>query len=268
MCARYILPHQIRKKRNERRTKKTFWSFLFLALIVGALAFLSRLDSLQIKEMIATDTQFIDRYALADLFQSEISGNYFGLFPKSSYILFSRNDLEKKIKEKFSSVEIVEVKGQGFHAASIQIQEYQPVAFWCSEGEKSKCYLMNKLGVIFANEPVAHSYILPRFYNVLSGEVLGLNYLNTDIFSSMLNILNGLPELGIDPVSVRTEDNSTFRIDTKQGLYLLIDIHDALDNALPNLKTIIEKDTLNKAQLGNLLYIDLRFGNKVFYKIK
>ncbi|MEK7176606.1 MAG: hypothetical protein AAB704_02205, partial [Patescibacteria group bacterium] len=56
----------------------------------------------------------------------------------------------------------------------------------------------------------------------------------------------------------------------KNGGRLIISIADDLSKVLENLETILRSDNLKKALArgGVIDYIDLRYGNKIFYKFK
>ncbi|MEK7145371.1 MAG: hypothetical protein AAB808_01350 [Patescibacteria group bacterium] len=61
-----------------------------------------------------------------------------------------------------------------------------------------------------------------------------------------------------------------YQIYLKNGGRLIISIADDLSKVLENLETILRSDNLKKALArgGVIDYIDLRYGNKVFYKFK
>jgi hypothetical protein len=67
---------------------------------------------------------------------------------------------------------------------------------------------------------------------------------------------------------IDTEDGETFIAIANKGAKILFDREDQVNEVYENLVIALERDAINKAQFGNIDYIDLRFENRVFYKLK
>jgi hypothetical protein len=153
----------------------------------------------------------------------------------------------------------------------VQVSEHESVAKWCGKDDlSSECFLVNKDGLVY----VAEKKLSPK--NVIKAHgmfddpssVIGQTYLVPQHFQKIIETIKNLDQLSIVPTSFETEDGETVIIAVSEGPHLMIDLNDEPSDILNNLKTTIETEEINEAQFKNLEYIDLRFGNKVYYKIK
>jgi len=90
-----------------------------------------------------------------------------------------------------------------------------------------------------------------------------------DEFHRITFFLDFLSPLGLTPTGLGA-DADEYQIQLKNGGRLIINSTDDLSIILKNLETIFRSDNLKKmlAHGGIIDYIDLRYGNKVFYKFK
>lgn len=135
--------------------------------------------------------------------------------------------------------------------------------------DEDVCYFVNQSGLIFIEEPKDHEYDLPKLHNIVSGNPIGQIYVSSDFFKIIQEFKNTLEtNLDVHLAEVFTEDEITYKFLMKEGPYLLIDSTDDFVSVADNLATLIEQDAINRPQFSNIQYIDLRFGNRIFYKLK
>jgi len=93
--------------------------------------------------------------------------------------------------------------------------------------------------------------------------------LPVDEFHRITFFLDFLTPLDLTPTGLEAGADE-YQIQLKNGGRLIINSTDDLSIILKNLETIFRSDNLKKvlASGGILDYIDLRYGNKVFYKFK
>lgn len=131
------------------------------------------------------------------------------------------------------------------------------------------CYFVNEFGIVFSLEPELHEYTLLKLHNVINEGPIGSVYVSQEFFSTIVAFEKTLAEkLSIHLRDIYTEDESTYQFVTKEGPSLLVDSTDDYVKVADNLATVMELDAINEAQFGNIEYIDLRFGNRVFYKLR
>jgi hypothetical protein len=262
------------KKRKQRKIKIILWTVLFISIIAGA-SYWSGHDSVVVSQINISENEFINDQDVLEKASQIISGRHLFLFSKSNFLLIPQSKIEDYILDTFPSAKDVDIKVK-FNEMEIVINEHQAVAKWCGIdfNDPSDCYLLNDWALIFAKENIIEEKEVIEFYGLTDAttseeiELVGQRHIEQGVYDRILVFLNNLNQLEINPIFVDTTDKETFAVYTERGPYLLIEKNDDPNEVLNNLKTVIETEELNDAQFKNLEYIDLRFGNKVYYKIR
>ncbi len=260
------------KKKKQIRLRKTIvWSIVALILLASFI-YLMNLESFKISVVEVSKLQYADGEKIRSEVEELISGKYLGLIPKSNVIFLDLENIESAIREKNIFVEEINLSIDKFDKLKIDLSEYGAVAKWCGESFKKKnreCYLLNSNGNIFTKETFVNKEDVPVFYGPISVDyIIGKSFLPVEKFQNVINFINKLKEIKIYVRSVETADFETIVVQTTTGPYIMISTANNSDVTAENLKIVIETEEINKAQFSNLEYIDLRFTNKAFYKIK
>lgn len=132
------------------------------------------------------------------------------------------------------------------------------------------CYYINDSGFIFAHLLPDDMNMWVKYTGALAeGDPVGQTFSEPDYVSALNQFVRLLDsELAVDVSHVVSFDGQTYIIYADDGQQFLIDINDNLNSTFTNLETLFEQDAINDAQFGNIEYIDLRFGNRVYYKLR
>lgn len=284
---------------EKKRRKKIIFIFisvaLFILFIVG-LSYLSNHKAFYIEDIEVNELRFIDPVEVENLTREELKGKFMWLFSKSNSITFSRSKIEKSIREKYVSVKRADIDFRGFHKIRINIIENEPVAKWCdvkvntilepdhqnssgsdsvipntnSNRDSEVCYFLNENGLVFVREPDVHAGRYITFFGFINDEKtpLGQTFANKNKFKELIDLTKFIRRLDISTEEIWTKTGEVYTLVTDSGAKLHIDNEDDITTIFSNLETVIEQDAINKAQFKNIDYIDLRFGNRVFYRLK
>lgn len=260
------------KKQKQIRVRKTIlWSIVGILLLAGFIYWMNR-ESLKISVVQVSDLQFADEKKVQADVEEMLAGKYLGLISRRNALFIDRDDIAQKILERNIFIETARVSVKRFDVLQIDAVEFGAVAKWCGESTKKKlreCYLMNSNGNIFTKEVVINKEDVPVFYGPISQDyIIGKSFLDSDQFKNVIQFVEKLKTLNIFVRSVETSDFETIVIQTTAGPYIMISTLNDSQTVIENLGVVIETEEINKAQLSNLEYIDLRFTNKAFYKIK
>jgi len=259
-----------KQKKRRRKIKTLIFTFLFLILFFGIIYLLNH-DSVQVKEIKISDTTNIESEKMISIITEVTSQKYFGLISKNNIFFLPIFEIEEKLKNDFKAIEKIKIKRDFSRNMNVSLQEYKPVALWCGDSLQAKkdlCYLMDSRGYIFSMDNTIDLTVFPKFYGKLeSVDIVDSFYTDTKTIELILNFIKGLEEMNIPTLFIETEDFETFAIKTTVGPYIFIEKNNKTSQILENLKIAIAQEDINKAQLKNLHYIDLRFSDKVFYKI-
>lgn len=262
--SKYKTSNLIRRKKI-RQWWRIGLSIFFVATVIYGLSFWSNDKYLAIQSVEISGNRFVETDFIDQAFQQEISGKYFGLFAKRNFLLLPRRDIIKNIRTALP-IERVAIRLDGINKVEIEITEYKPWGTWCAE----KCYFVNDRGLIFVETPdfIADDTII-LISNLLKDETpLGQQFIEIELAQNFATLIKLISDLDIQISEISTEDRETFHLSTKSGPYILVDKDDDPIMIAKNLETTLEQESIHKIQFNNLEYIDLRFENKAYYKIK
>jgi len=260
----YKSSNLIKRKKKILRLKM-IGSFVLLILIIVGSAYLSNSDSVKISNIYINDTSFFDKKEIEKIVREGLQGSHLMVFSKDNVLLFPKNEIEAKVKNFSKAIKKVSINLGGLQTISVQIEEYKPVAVWCNN---TACYYLNEKGLVFDKAPDNYDKNLPQFHDWIHDDPVGKNYTDPDTFQKIITLINLIAKVPLKVISINTEDGLTFNLNTDSKTRLLYEINDNPEEVANNLNTVLEKDAINRAQLNNIDYIDLRFGNKVYYKIR
>lgn len=247
-------------KRKKQGVSFKIYLFIFgiIALFVGT-TFLLRMDSLKIKEVaIETDNQTL-KQNIKEFVMKKISGNYLFFIPKANLLFVDEKQIEKDIKEQYLRIEDVSINKNLEGILEIKLTERVAVALWCSGGEK--CDLVNTEGYIFAPATKTDLENKIIFEGILEEAKIIRDF---ELFMRFSKLLEE-QKIQIQKYTLEMDKKNT--VETNIGDIVFSFDEMSVENKIENLLLIIEEEQ-KKGRKAEFEYIDLRFGNKVFYKLK
>lgn len=280
--------HALRRKR-QFRFRLILVGVLGISLLAGV-SYWSHHPKFTVHTVVIEGVQNVEEQKVREIVERDIQGSHLFLISRSNRLFIPRQRIKEHLYTEIEALSKVTIRAHK-DVLTVTTQEFEPVALWCNssnltpaaifvEGDEAsevvaepvvqkQCYFINELGIVFIEEPPFHDYDLPIFHNVIEGDPLGKVYDSYKLFKTIQTFSETLQtELGITISEIYTDDDVTFTFRTATGADLLVDKTDDFVLVADNLATLIDKDAINKAQFNNIEYIDLRFGNRVFYKLK
>lgn len=283
-------------KRRRRRRKRYVWIAAFytvLFLIVASLIVgFFYIPFFRISDIAVSGTVEIDAEAVKSEARAVTSGNHALVIPRDNFFFYPKSKIEESIKNNFRDVSEVKVDRRGFHAADIAIKERAPHALYCL----STCFFIDSEGYAYKEGVEPYPADLVIFRDVRYAADLAMSSDNAEgatttmnaEASTMAETHNPLDTFPIDAASFKGLESfaskvSTLNLDlievhigkdgetvvkTRQGSVIL-SMKRPFDEQFGLLATALSQDVFNAGNgiVKNFNYIDLRFGNKVFYKI-
>lgn len=190
---------------------------------------------------------------------------------RNNFLLVPRDDIEKALKAQFDWTQSVHVEVKGVSQLSIEITEYKPAYLACTVS--NACFFMDDTGYIFAQTIDAFNSPYITFYAELSEEdPIGTRIIPKDEFKTVLSFIQGLTDNGINTERVTFLATGETRVRIVEGTEIIFSRREHVEEMLGNFLLLLTKETVNhgsrEAFLGQTEYIDVRYGNKVFYKSK
>jgi hypothetical protein len=296
-----LLIHQ-QEHRRKRRNKFLFRLGLilfFLLVIFLTLVFVSRMQRFRISDVELSGETLVSQNEVVEASDDFLSGYYLGLFPRDNAFIFPRAVLQNFLKEKFKRIDLIKIKLDGFKKLQIIISERQQQALWCagspdgfaeatssSDLDRDKCYFLDDNGLIFSGAPSFSGNAYFKYYGGISigtspagslptdsassGTPIGQTYLSTStVFQDVSDFVQSIGQTSITPVSILAGDNGDFTMYLSTGGKIYFNQSEPLSKTADNLKALLQ--TLSESSSTSILnidYIDLRFGDKLYYKMK
>ncbi len=268
-------PVRLKTRRRRRQLALFGASILGAVLIAGGLSALSHLDRFEINDVVVEGTNVISNDALASHVEEGANDAQFHIFSRENIFLYPKSALIEDVYTSFPRVKEVSIKRVSLFAQAIAvtIAEREQYATWCtgakspeaSSTPQTECYAMDSGGFIFDTassiEPIGYVYYGGLFPNE---SPIGQTFLRGRL-SEIVTLLNDLSGAGFTARSLSIESEKNFTVSLSDGpdLYLSFDVKPK--ESVRNLVTALEAESLH-SRLSELEYINLRYGNRVYYK--
>lgn len=239
----------------------------FVAALGYGIHWVSYLPGLSIATVAVAGAEHISPEDVQAQVESALFSDTFSFFSKKNIFSYSRKNLEAMIREQFPRVQSVRISRDALlaQAITVTIEERKPYGRWCGE---HLCFLLDAHGYIFAREDTPDASIRYTFRGAVfeSDTLIGQTFL-PEHFSEISMFLEQLEKGGFSPQVLTVEEDKDFSVQLARGYRVLASFGNDPISTLRNLELILSSDAL-RGKEGELEYVDLRFGNRVFYKFK
>jgi len=281
----YIAPSSLRRRGNPYFTKRRndkiqvfgiknilariptrgwFWIFLTLLIISGLiwLLFFSSVFTIkyvEVKNANLTSSASIE----ADVFNQTDTKRVF-IFSQNRLFVFSSRSLRTALIDKYSLQDVKVIKKLP-STLIIELTERQAAAVWF---EADQYLLLDASGHIISTSSATTNLGLPLIRNN------GLPKINNQqvevdpsVIASAKQVFEDFPPrfswITIKEMDTNNEDQ-TLILAANKGPLIYFNTTDNIDQQLVRLDTLLRSDV--RARFAKLSYIDLRFGDKLYYK--
>lgn len=271
-----------------RRPSRIKWRVLFAVILVAAFAggiiYLFRLSQWQITDIKIGGTKVLTEEEIREHAGKVLEGNYFFVFPKRSILLAPQNTILGQLKQSFPRIGTISITKKYPRTLIISLQERELWGIFCVQsadqrglnassadlrGNEDDCVYIDKTGFAFERAPTSVGSLIKKIKIDEAKLVLASYAVESDLMNDILR-LSGRVEDQIKSSVVSYELFSQIprevRMTVAEGFTLYLNRDDDIENALRVLKLVLDEEI--KDRRSELDYVDLRFGNKVFYKFR
>ena len=280
-----------KRKRKVLRNKIILFVFCFLIILTG-LVFLSRWKKININNIQISGNKVIETQAIESIVQNDLSGRYLWLFPKTNFILYPKKHIKNELAEKFKRFSNISIDVKNIKTLEINVVEREGKYTWCGvalpalNANEDKCYFLDNNGYIFDESPYFSGNVYFKFYgqpttttqagkDKFDPENPSGFYFLKDKFAEITKFKDTLEKFGLNPTAFYLDSDGYGNIflssDINTGSKIIFKIDADYEKIAENLQAAITTEPLQaklKNNFSSLLYIDLRFGNNVYYKFK
>ncbi len=280
-----------------RRTAQTFL-ILYMAFVFGV--WFTHRPSFFLTTIIIEGTHALPAPEMHRVAEQALHTHLLFLINRNNKFLYPSHEVLTNLKTLYPRIANITLGFDNSHEARIVVTEYAPAMLYCTSldsfiqtsapshvnasstsgeenmGEKSPatlsdCYFADERGYVFASAPEYAGFpfvaIVAPKENGEKGRVpIGTFALDIEKYKSIQSFIAALETLGFKTHAVELLAEHDVRIKTDKPWDILwTTTKDPLEST-KNLKLVLASFDGSKKQEGELNVVDLRFGNKIFYK--
>ena len=259
-------PKQARKARQ--KAARLVFLYLFLgALMVGGLLYLFSRPLFRIQTIEVSGARRVPEDRIKSLVEQSLSGTYFGFLPKAHTLLYPKTRIKESLLKEFPVLSGVSITLQNLAALRVAVREREPKALWCAD--MRRCFLVDEAGFAFATPEEGTEGKYYRLQRLATSSPLGTVVINPTELEHLLSFFSSLEDMQLSPETTFLSDDGDVEVVLQEGMRMFVRKEEYV-RALLNLKTLLgEHDLLPKRNDSLTVdYLDLRFGNKIYFKPK
>lgn len=264
------------KRKRKRRLIRIGLAALLIIFIISLASYLSHRQKIRISKVELVGGILVTQPDIEKGSLEFMKGSYLWLFPKDNVLWYPRKGLENYLVQTFKRINDIKIERKGWDVIVVEIRERKPVATWCgntvNEINMQKCYFLDQNSTIFAPAPYFSGDAYFKYYGLVATDTpIGAQYIaSTTEFSDITDFVESVRGLLLRPQYIIAKDNNEFSLVLYGGGQIYFDTRIPLYKVTENLEALLRTPELAKSSTSDLPidYIDMRFGNKLFYKLK
>jgi cell division septal protein FtsQ len=238
-----------------------------IAVITFGISWLSHSERFVINSIQVTGNNEISKQTVMEYVSKQVDDSTWHYISQKNIFFFDKDAIEKGLLSDMPRLRSVKVTrpSKFSQALVIAVDERRPAALWCSEN--SVCYRMDDSGFIFdeASTITVTSY---TFDGGVASSSLPIGQIFADgHMQEILAALERLRKAGFSAGGASVDSDADYRAHLIKGYDIKIRFGSDANKLVRDLQLVLSSDAL-KNQESNLAYVDLRFGNRVYFKLK
>ena len=274
----------------DRRRRVLIWrlviTLVILGGLLGGLVVFLRLPVLAIKNIEVQGASALDKAELAAVAESVLQNNFTGLFPRKNFLIYPRRQIKEILSERFQRIEQMSLKVEEDNILVVEIKERQGEYLWCGleplEPDPSgECFFTDAQGYIFDQAPYFSGNVYFKIYgppaqagplyNSLATSHIGSQVFPPEDFIRLMEFKHRMETLRLAPVYFWIKQEGECVARGSAGFEIFFLCTGNLEETAENLSAALQAEPFApdyEKRLPDLLYLDLRHDNKVFFKLK
>lgn len=276
MASKRLLKENLRRRRRRRVfcLLKVFLTSSSLALF--ALLALFYLPIFRVDKIAVEGNETASRGMIEEAAIGIMKERYFFLIPKDNFFVLPEDEIRSTLLSSFERIKEVKFEREFPDTLVIKVKERKPFALFClgadgswaenasnqsDDGSAPFCRFVDSGGFIFEDAALFSGDIYVKFFAQRQMKKI-------ERFSEIMSFIKEATKADVHLVKVLL-GNEELKLYDRRGWYLLLNKGEDMDKAASNLLVFLQNKTKASAGfLSELDYVDLRFGNKIYYKTR
>lgn len=259
----------LRLRRRRKQALIGVATAVFSIAVLFGISAVSYASGLSIEEVKIAGTKDVSLRAVRAYVETQLFNGSRPFFSRTNMFLYPKKEISHAVAEYFPRVKNVSVSRQSLlaQAITVSIEERSAYALWCASA--GDCYLMDETGYIFASIAPENAASFLRYTGELpEGEhpPVGQTFQKKNI-GTLADVVARLTSEGFVSRTVDVQREEDFSIHIANSFDIRASFKNKPSDIVKNLKLVLASDEI-RAERSPIEYIDLRFGNRVYYKLK
>ncbi len=275
-------PRRTSQLRAKRRRLRVIAFGVFVVLCGAAtwgVSYASYLPQYTVQRITVTGVDAASADTISQFVHSLVYPGTYPLISHANILIINKDVIARAIVTNFPGIKSAAVTRPAPLSTELDVALGERSAFakWCGDqyASSSQCFEMDDSGFVFApvDDTVASStqaFATPyTFYGALdatSSDPVGHGFVMAHM-PGIISLLTDLSGANFTPEGATVIDDTDFSVPLAEGFYIKASFGEDPDMLVKNLQLILSSAALN-GQEPQLEYVDLRFGDRVYYKLK
>jgi hypothetical protein len=264
----------------ERVAQVLLLSYMLFVVI----AWISYRPALQVQSVAIEGVHGIDRSAVDTIVTEPLSWRFFSRVNRNNMFFYPRAQVLHRLEALDPRVANVKLRFDGARRLHVTLEEFSPSLLYCIQGGTpfdsaiassspdalGDCYFADARGYVFAAAPTWSGYpfftIVASSTEQASSSPLGTFVLDQDEYVRLKSFFALLSEINIHPRIITMLGGNDFRVSTGHAWDILWTSVKDPQVSVDNLALMLRSLEQDPSKEADLRVVDLRFGNKIFYK--
>ncbi len=259
------LKPRVRLATRRRRARLVGAALAFVAavgVVFGASA-LSYHDRFAIQDINVVGTQALSASVVESAFGERVNDGIRHFFSRTNIFLYPYSEMQQALLKEFPLIQAVSFSRSSLlsQALTITVYEREPKYLWCS----NVCYFMDAHGFVFAPATNPSGFLTFRG-GLAPGEPIGQIFMRGRL-DSLASLVEDTRRAGFSVTELIVENETDITLALADGYTVKTTFTTSAQDLAKNLTLVLSSDAL-KEKMHNVDYVDIRFGNRVYYKEK
>ena len=252
--------------------KAVVFGVVFLAVFVGVVAFF-RISYFQVDKIEIIGNGSLVEKELVEAIKSKLEGKYLWFFPKSNIFLIPKDKILAELPEEFKRIKKITLDKKYFSRIVIKLEERNNAVLFC---KKENCIYADEKGFAFEEAPYFSGAVFLKLIDQRESDngekeeviekKIGSILIAESEFYKILEFAKLIEKTGGGVLEVVLKKENIYEFYTKEGWKIILNNKNEPKDTHLNLTATLESNI--KDRQIKLEYIDLRFGNKIYFKYK
>lgn len=256
------------KPKKKKKNRKPFlWAVVGLIIVLGIAYVILFLPFWEIKKVEANGTEKVSSAELISAVGEYLNGFQSTGILKNNYLFFSEEKLAEYLKNNFPGLKDISVNKKLPPSLIVEARDRQKIMVYCG---REQCFFLDADGIAFESAPEIYGGLNVVLKDNSGREAqAGNKMIDANLINFMLEtqkvIIND-SNMSLVNFEISNYPTSDINIEMPEDWKIMLDSKLSPQEQISALQKVL--DDKIKDQRHALEYIDLRIGNRIYYKFK